>query len=265
MTTEVTTNLLDEKEARAFAESIKKRLGDVRKMIIELHDRMGWAVLGYKSWEACVKQEFDWSESYVGRQIAAGRIEQKLLSNTPQTGEGSLPIGRSSPPISPIPESQLRPLISLPEDEQADAYLEAKETADKEEKPLTAAAVQAMVDKYKGENAAMEESFEEPDEPEEEEPEEPPTVEERMKFSNSVLEKFAREITALGTRAEELAEPHLTDRLDTLQAQLRTAAGTVRVAKGAGVCSYCDDGAGCKHCHQTGWLNKTAFESAPEK
>lgn len=253
--------LLDEKEARAFAESIKKRLGDVRKMIIELHDRMGYTALGYKSWKECVKQEFDWSESYVGRQIAAGRIEQKLLSTTPQTGKGSLPMGRSSPPISPIPERHLRPLSDLPEDEQPEAYLEAKAKADKAKEPLTAAAVQVVVDKYKGDNATMEESFQEPEEPKAD-----PTTEERMAISNKVLESFAREITGLHKRAEQLGEPHLVDRLDMLLPQLRSAAGTVRAAMGAGTCSYCkEEGKGCKHCLQTGWLNKASFESAPER
>ena len=263
---ELTPKLLDAKDARAFAESIKKRLGDVHEMLIELHDRMGWAALGYKSWKDCVKQEFDWSESYVGRQIAAGRIEQKLLEHTPQTGNRSLPMGRSSPPISPIPERHLRPLASLPGDEQAEAYLEAKEKAEKENKPLTTEAVQVVVDKLKADSDAIEASFENPDEPDDPEEAPDPTVEERMAISNKVLEKFAREITGLHKRAEQLGEPHLVDRLDMLLPQLRSAAGTVRAAKGAGTCAYCkEEGKGCKHCFQTGWLGKASFESAPER
>lgn len=97
----------------------------------------------------------------------------------------------------------------------------------------------------------------------------------RMEAANSVLEGLARKITALIKEAESIDNPHLTDvvdgkhcnkhgRLATLVAQLKSAAGTVRACKGEGECRYCG-GVGCVRCMKTGWLTKTALESAPEK
>jgi hypothetical protein len=93
----------------------------------------------------------------------------------------------------------------------------------------------------------------------------PVTVEGRMAISNKRLDDFARKITSLAAEAERLGEPHLSDsgRLAILEGQLKAAAATVRVAKGAGVCRYCG-GTGCVRCYKTGWLCKMKLESAPE-
>ncbi len=261
MTKAIAIKPLAKDDARAFVESIKNRLGDIRKMLIELHDGRGFEALGYQSWDELVKKEFTWwSKGYVNRQLSAGKIEQKLFP-TP-TGGNKKPIGTLPPPVGvdPIPESHLRPLTSLPEDQKLAAYTDAKDEADAAGEPLTAAAVKAKADLYKADNEPYVEPDEE-EEPEEEDPE--PTVEELMAASNKALESLAREITAMHKRAGELDTPHVDEeRLGILQSQLKTASGTLRAAKGYGTCSYCD-GAGCKVCLQSGWLTKTQFDSAP--
>ena len=103
-----------------------------------------------------------------------------------------------------------------------------------------------------------------PKQPEEGEEAPEPTVEESMAASNKALESLARQITGLHKTAEGLEEPHLAERLDTLLGQLKAAAGTVRASKGYATCSYCDGvGGGCNPCRESGWLTKTASESAP--
>ena len=256
--TELTTSPLSKDDARAFVESIKTRIGDIRKMLIELHDRFGWKVLGYDSWEACVTEEFGWSKRYANMQISAGKIEQKLLAPPGGTVGTLVP---TPPPTGPIPEKHLRPLAALPEDQQVEAYLDAKQEAEAAGEKLTAKAVIAKVELYAADN----ESYVAPPEPEAEpEPEPTPTVEEAMAASNKLLESKARQITAFGKDSELQAEPHMEERMDTVQAQARTLAGTVRSGKGAGTCTYCD-GEGCKTCLKTGWLDRNQLASAPEK
>lgn len=98
-------------------------------------------------------------------------------------------------------------------------------------------------------------------------PEKSETVEDRMKAANAVLESSARSIKTIRDELEKIDNPHLSDamhgRLATILAHLKSAEGTIRSAKGAGECTYCG-GKGCKHCLKTGWLTKTALESAPE-
>lgn len=91
------------------------------------------------------------------------------------------------------------------------------------------------------------------------------SVEDRMKESNSRLESVARKIAAMADDEILKAEPHIdATRLDILRSQLKAAANTVRCAKGAAVCSYCN-GKRCKNCLQTGWLTREKADSAPQK
>jgi len=145
MTKEIAVKTMAEADARAFVSSINARIGDIREMVIELHDHRGWEALGYASWKECVKKEFDWSESYSHRLVAAGKIERKLLTNATKDS----PIGKSQPPAVPIPETHIRPLAGLTEKQQIKAYTDARAAAEKAGKPLTAKDVKAKADAYK--------------------------------------------------------------------------------------------------------------------
>ncbi len=271
MTKEIAVKTMAEADARAFVSSINKGLGDIREMLIELHDQMGWEALGHKSWEVCVKKEFGWDRRYADRQLSAGRIQKQL---PPPTGQSIGPIGPS-----PIPESHLRPLAGLPEDQQLAAYTDAKEEAGATGETLTAKMVKAKADAYKPAPAPKPaddeyekcpkcggEDFHDDDTCASCVPTDAPapTVEELMTASNKALESLAREITGAHKQAAELGVAHLDEeRLGILKSQLRTAAGTLRAAKGYAVCSYCD-GEGCKVCMKCGWLTRTLSESAPQ-
>lgn len=145
----LTTKSLPKADARAFITSIKRGVLSLRSMLISLHDGRGWEALGYDSWDALVKAEFKgfWSKSYTNRQLAAGRIEQKLLPAPP--GGSTVPIGLLPTDVKPIPESLLRPLVGLPEDQQVAAYEAAQKSADKAGKILTAKDVKAQADTYR--------------------------------------------------------------------------------------------------------------------
>jgi hypothetical protein len=122
-------------EARAVADEIRSHLDGARGLILELHERRGWAALGYASWADCVVKEFDQSKSYLYRQLDAAKIEREI------TEDNELPMGNSA---HPIPERQLRPLKALPEGERKSAFKEAVESTNG--KP-TAKAVQEAVDR----------------------------------------------------------------------------------------------------------------------
>lgn len=201
MTEAIAIKPLEKDDARAFVESINKGLGDIRAMLISLHDGQGWKALGHKSWEACVKKEFGWDRTYAHRQITGGRIEQKLIEHTKKT----LPIGNVPPPVSTIPESHLRPLASLPEDQQIAAYTDAKEEAAGE--PLTARDVKAKVDLYKADN----EPYVEPEEPPEEDDAPEPTVD--KKKARKLVGQLVRELDGLGIKWGKLTLQQIKNEL----------------------------------------------------
>jgi hypothetical protein len=86
--------------------------------------------LGYKSWRECVVKEFGQNERYLYRQLEAAQTEKNIW-----------PMGQKAE----IPERQLRPLVSLHNDPEAqkEAWAKAVETAP--EGKVTAAHVQKIV------------------------------------------------------------------------------------------------------------------------
>jgi hypothetical protein len=97
---------MTDKEARECVVKINANMSNVRKLVLELHEREGWSAMGYASWRECVVAEFQSSQAYLYRQLEAAQTE-KVIS----------PIGEKD-----IPESQLRPLTKLKDnpDQQRD-------------------------------------------------------------------------------------------------------------------------------------------------
>jgi hypothetical protein len=97
--------LMTKKEAESFVKSIKSRARDMVEMAIELHDRLGWKVLGYDSWEACVEVEFHktlgWNRQSSYRMMRHRKINVKLLELSP-IGDTLAPKGGC------VPESHAR-------------------------------------------------------------------------------------------------------------------------------------------------------------
>ena len=202
---------------------------------------------GHKTWESYCKQRWEFATTHANRLIAASETVSQMA-----------PIGA----ILPQCEGQARPLTKLEKPEQkAEAWANACKAAKSEGRQVTAKDVETEVAGW---------GLEPDDEPEEpldvvSEPAEP-TPEDRMKEANRELEGLARSIMAHAKEAMAIDNGHLTARSDTLNAQLKTAAGTIRACKAKGPCTYCDDGrgSGCDICCHTGWLTAVQVQSAPQ-
>ncbi len=133
---QVSTTMMTAEEARKRVNAINSGMNNLRAQIVDFHDRKGWAALGYENWADCVQKEFSIGQSHVYRLFEAAKIEERINENSP--------IGEKS-----IPESQLRPLAAVAEDEQKTVYHLAKETAP--EGKLTAAHVEKTVREIRGE------------------------------------------------------------------------------------------------------------------
>jgi ParB family chromosome partitioning protein len=130
-------------EARQCADDIHAGIVSIGRKLLELYEREGWRALGYESWRECAQSEFGFKQSHTYRLLAAAEVERNIS-----------PIGENQT----IPESHLRPLASLPPDQQPLVYGKAVETAPNGK--VTAAHVQSVVDEYE---AQSEELSEEPD------------------------------------------------------------------------------------------------------
>ncbi|MDJ0718208.1 MAG: hypothetical protein QNJ54_28940 [Prochloraceae cyanobacterium] len=106
--------LMTKEEAHQCIDEIKGHLIGVRKLLLELEERRGWEILGYKSMRQCMLAEFVGCQSQLYRELKAGKIEKKI---SPQ-GE-----------IGLIPEKHLRHIGSLPQEEWVDAWEQVVKTA----------------------------------------------------------------------------------------------------------------------------------------
>ncbi len=102
-------------EARECVKQINENIHNVRALLLDLYERKGWEALGYESWRACAVGEFKGKENYLYKQLAAAKAEKNICTMV-QNSE-------------PIPERVLRPLTSIPPEEQREIYQEAQETA----------------------------------------------------------------------------------------------------------------------------------------
>lgn len=88
--------VMGREEAREIVNQVKAHLNEARRLLLDLYEREGWRALGYASWRECVKAEFQHSEPYLYRQLAAAQLESDL----------GLEVGES-------PEYHLRPIIEV--------------------------------------------------------------------------------------------------------------------------------------------------------
>jgi hypothetical protein len=124
------------KEARECADRINSNMSNIRRDVVELHDRCGWDALGYKDWTECVQKEFKQAERYIFYQFKAAQIEQNVTDCT-------------NVQLGAIPEGQLRPLSKLEPEQQRTAWQKAVETAP--DGKVTAAHVSKVVKEIIGE------------------------------------------------------------------------------------------------------------------
>ena len=97
----LTVVVMTKDEADECVRAIRSASHVIRELLIDLHERDGWRVLGYESFAACVQQEFGGSAAYMYRQLAVGSLEKRLE------------IGG----IGDNRESHLRPLLTILKDD----------------------------------------------------------------------------------------------------------------------------------------------------
>jgi polyhydroxyalkanoate synthesis regulator phasin len=137
---------MNETEARQVVDDIKRGINTVRARIYELDRRKGWKALGYRSFAACCMAEFpELHARTIQKQLAAAQVEASL--------KDLRPAGRNFA-IGSTPETHLRPLVSVKNDEETlvAAYEKAQEIADEENKgKLTEAIVTRAVEEVRPE------------------------------------------------------------------------------------------------------------------
>jgi hypothetical protein len=115
---------MNEQEARQAVDDIKRGINTVRARIYDLDRRKGWKALGYRSFTACCMEEFpELHERTIRKQLNAAQVEAKLK----ELG----PIGPNTPEL---PETHLRPLVSVKNDDETlvAAFGRAQEIAKEE-------------------------------------------------------------------------------------------------------------------------------------
>ena len=125
-------------EARECIAAIKGNLESLRLLLLELHRRRGWEVLGYTSWEDCARAEFGKSRSYVFQLVAAAQVEENLAS-----------VESTIVDWQNIPVSHLTVLAKLPPEKQVEGLLKEEEIAQAQGKKRNATHVTQAVHEIK--------------------------------------------------------------------------------------------------------------------
>jgi len=124
-------------EARETDRLIKRHINTTRYLLLDMRDRKGWKALGYESFKDYGEKSLGYEKAYLTRLADAGEISLQLGYDP------ELPIGNSPP------ESQLRPLKAVPEDERKAIWEEATRKAEEEHARLTAQRVEDAVAEWK--------------------------------------------------------------------------------------------------------------------
>lgn len=124
-------------EAERSNLAIKAGILSIRALLLDMRDRKGWKALGYESFDAYGRDELGYEKQHLYRLATAAEVEKSIsVSNWIQNN---------------IPESQLRPLAPLSDEERRQVWEEATARAEEESRKLTAKMVQEAVENLKGE------------------------------------------------------------------------------------------------------------------
>ena len=119
-------------EAQAKHNELKSLHSAIRLLLLEMRDRKGWKALGFESWEQYGELEWGFTRQHLNR-LATSAYIQNLVE----------PIGSEE-----IPESQLRPLTSVPDEAKIEVWQQVKSEHEK----ITAKVVHDAVDDWKVKN-----------------------------------------------------------------------------------------------------------------
>ena len=110
--------MMSEAEARECVAKIKAGLEDVEARVSELIVCRGWEALGYKTWQECIKHEFQMSRQRAHQLLTAHQVKQILMALPPGPASNAFDAGA----LTARHRAELAPLADQPE--RFDAVIE---------------------------------------------------------------------------------------------------------------------------------------------
>ena len=110
----------------------KRHINTTRYLLLDMRDRKGWKALGYESFKEYGEKELGYQENYIHKLVSAAEISLQIGINQDGT-------------IVQPPESQLRPLKSVPEELRKQIWDEATAKAEADGDKRTAKHVETAV------------------------------------------------------------------------------------------------------------------------
>jgi hypothetical protein len=145
---DVTPAELSKVEAKKLTQKIKTAVDDLWSLLLEAHDRKAWKSLGYSTWEAYVKAEFDMSRRNSYRLLDQARVVRAIEENVPHAAQISQRDAEALKDDLPAAAEQIKAKVDAGEEpEKAVADTVAAKRAEK-------AAQQAENDRQREEHAA---------------------------------------------------------------------------------------------------------------
>jgi hypothetical protein len=71
-------NELTETEARALVAQVNDHAWAMGRLLLELKEREGWRILGYRTWTDCLQNEFAFSRQYLYELMTAAPVQERL-------------------------------------------------------------------------------------------------------------------------------------------------------------------------------------------
>ncbi len=101
-------------EARDTASAIRACINQAGELLLDFYERKGWRVLGYTTWSDCVEAEFEQCRSALHRRLESARITREIKS-----------LGVENFNVDEVPDSHLRALSQVPNEQRVETYKEA--------------------------------------------------------------------------------------------------------------------------------------------
>jgi hypothetical protein len=152
---DVTPAELSKAEAKKLTQKIKTAVDELWTLLLEAHDRKAWKALGYATWEAYVKAEFDMSRQNSYRLLNQARVVREIEEIVPRAGQISQRDAEALKDDLPAAAEQIKAKVDAGEEpEKAVAETVAAKRAEKEQAKADKAAQQAENDRRREEHAA---------------------------------------------------------------------------------------------------------------
>lgn len=116
---------LDEHRARQLTDRIRQAADDLWALLLEAHEGRAWAALGYPTWEAYVRTEFDMGRQYSYRLLDQGRVVREISAAAGVSPMGDIRIDERAardlrPHLEVVKDAIRQAVENVPEDRVAE-------------------------------------------------------------------------------------------------------------------------------------------------